>query len=189
MESESPSPLTRASWGIVTPFTGNPSIRAISGSTESALRAKSIARWVARRTLISSITWASSISTAHTTSGFLVISTYRSSLRFFVSFLESSSSGHEKGLGRMTAAAATGPARGPLPASSTPAIRAKPRVTRSSSKAKSGTGYQTWLKRFPLSERSESSAVPNTCVETTKPLGVVAVPIPVYVHLLRILRS
>ena len=38
-------------------------------------------------------------------------------------FLESSSPGRRKTAGRMTAAAATGPANGPRPASSTPAIR------------------------------------------------------------------
>ena len=51
------------------------------------------------------------------------ISRKSSSLRFSESFLESFSRRISQSLGRITAPATTGPAKGPRPASSTPQIR------------------------------------------------------------------
>ncbi len=48
--------------------------------------------------------------------------------------LESSSTGREQYRGRMTTAATTGPANGPRPASSSPAIRRKPQAQADASK-------------------------------------------------------
>ena len=74
MDMESPSPFTRASCGTVRPFTGKPSIRAMSGLSASAASANPIARCVARRMLILSISSGPTISTAQMTLGFPVIS-------------------------------------------------------------------------------------------------------------------
>lgn len=74
MESDSPSPFTKASCGTGRPFTGKPSTRAMSGLSESEPTASAIALWVARRMLISSISSGPTKATAHTTSGFPVIS-------------------------------------------------------------------------------------------------------------------
>ena len=145
MESERPSPFTKASCGTGRPFTGRPSTRAMSGVSEREPSAIAIALCVARRMLISSISSGPIRATLQTTAGFPMISAQTISLRRFVSFFESSSSGQEKDLGRMTAAAATGPAKGPLPASSTPATRANPRVAKSCTNAKSGTVYHVLL--------------------------------------------
>ena len=74
MESERPSPLTKASCGTGRPFTGKPSNSAMSGFSESEPMASAIALWVARRMLILSISSGPTMATAQMMSGFAVIS-------------------------------------------------------------------------------------------------------------------
>ncbi len=74
MESESPSPFTKASCGIGRPFTGSPSTRAMAGVSEREPSAIAIALWVARRMLISSISSGPTRATLQTTAGFPMIS-------------------------------------------------------------------------------------------------------------------
>jgi len=139
IDKESPSPFTKDSCSTGNPFTGSPSTNAIPGSSERLERANAMARWVARRIFSSSISFGPTIATDQITPESAVITAYSSLRRFFESFLESSNKGHVKSFGRITAAAATGPARGPLPASSTPATRANPRAAKFSSYLRSGT--------------------------------------------------
>ena len=73
----------------------------------------------ALRMSISSISHASTRATLQETA-WAVMTSYRASRFFSVSFLESFRPGMSNSLGRITAAAYTGPIRGPAPASSTP---------------------------------------------------------------------
>lgn len=74
MDNDNPSPFTKASCGSDNPFTGKPSMSAMSGFTFKASNAKPIARCVARKMLIRSISSASTVATDQIISGFPVIS-------------------------------------------------------------------------------------------------------------------
>ena len=87
--------------------------------------ARCMARMEAFRIFISSISWLSTSATAHASASFSIIGR-RASRCSSVSCLESFSNGHSKFCGRITAAATTGPARQPRPASSQPHSRVKP---------------------------------------------------------------
>ena len=145
IESERESPLTKASWGNGNPRTGRPSIRQWPGAGSSACAARAIARWVARRMLRRSISPQSASATDQRTSPWPVRNSKSASRRDALSFFESSRPGQTKPAGRITAAAATGPASGPRPASSIPAIQRTPRPRSASSNSRSGmTG--AWLE-------------------------------------------
>lgn len=96
-----------------------------------------IARSVACLMLIWSITLASQA--RHETTALSRIDFRHSRRSVLVSFLESFRPQGIFAGSRMTAAATTGPANGPRPASSTPAIRRCPFARKYSSQAKSGT--------------------------------------------------
>ena len=83
--------------------------------------ARSMASIRAFRISISSISSGPTAATAQA-KAFAMISSYRASRRLAVSFLESSRPGNDVSRGSTTAAAYTGPARGPAPASSQPQI-------------------------------------------------------------------
>lgn len=124
MESDKPSPFTMPRDEKGKCGTGRPSIKQCSTCRvyllcrfSTALR---MAKCVARRMLMRSITSASM--TAYAQSTFLLeMSSSNNFSRFFAeSFLESFSSRQTKSCGKITAAATTGPASGPRPASSMP---------------------------------------------------------------------
>ncbi len=123
MLTDSPSPLTTASSGTAVPSPNRPSMRMKSGLLESASTAFAIAFKDALWMFISSI------SSFHTVPTPMARALLHMSMRMderafglkaFESFMPRFNGG---GKGRITAAATTGPASGPLPASSTPAIR------------------------------------------------------------------
>ncbi len=191
MDSDSPSPFTRDSCGKPRSRAGSPSTSAMSGRVRRPANASAIARCVARKMLIRSISSGSTSATAQITSGCAVILSYRSSRRFAVSFLESSRYPGSKSRGRITAAADTGPARGPRPASSTPATRGQPPATSLSSYEKSGTRRSYHIRRFvSISLTAEElSSLPKICTEISLPSFVTIVPMPVYFHFERMLCS
>ena len=80
---------------------------------------------VLKQIFISSITFSSMLAT-HQLIAFSFITSKRSSLFFSVSFFESLSPSISSPKGSITAAATTGPQRGPRPASSTPQTKLYP---------------------------------------------------------------
>jgi len=119
-----PSPPTKAVCSTGNPFTGNPSTKAWAGGCPLLFNPSNerfMARWVALRILSCPISSEVPSAIAKSTDASSVNRTYNPSLCSCVSFLESSRPSNSKSSGRMTAAATTGPAKGPLPASSTPA--------------------------------------------------------------------
>ena len=138
MDSEIPSPLTMPSWGNGNPLTGRPSMMQWSGVVVSVSAARFMARWVALRMFRLSISSRLAVATDQITAGFEVSSAYNASRLRALIFLESSKPTHVKPSGKTTAAAETGPANGPRPASSMPAIFKKPRDRRAVSRDKSG---------------------------------------------------
>nr|WP_268969025.1 hypothetical protein [Tepidiphilus baoligensis] len=96
-----------------------PSTSTSSGTRGNAATARAIARSVARRMFHSSISEADASATAQA-SALARISAASRSRRLGLSFFESFKPDSEAPGGRITAAATTGPASGPRPASSTP---------------------------------------------------------------------
>lgn len=122
----SPSPPTTACCGRGRSGTGNPSTKRRPGCADNPFTARRMARWVARSILMRSISSAATVATEYTTSPWEVRTSKNFSRRAGVSFFESFSSPNAKSSGRITAAATTGPAKGPRPASSTPATGMRP---------------------------------------------------------------
>ena len=110
-----------------------PSIKTCSGDEGKALIAWHIARCVAWRILILSMVTTSCTDTAQCTCVALAICMNSSARNSGVSFLESFRPPKRRCSRKMTAAATTGPARGPRPASSIPAMRRMPRFLRARS--------------------------------------------------------
>ena len=132
MEGEMLSPFTTHQWGTVMaaerPWSRFPSIRAKSGRRESPSMASCMALIRALRISVRSISSASTRATDQASA--LCWMSGKSASRFFsVSFLESFRPGMSAPWARITAAAYTGPARGPAPASSQPQTRTKPAST------------------------------------------------------------
>ena len=131
------SPPTKALCGTGRPRTWSPSTRAWSGGAGRARTARAMARWVARRMLWRSISSTVARQAAQATPGCVARTVKIFSRRAAGTFFESVRPSRAKSAGRMTAAATTGPARGPRPASSTPATKRNPRARRACSRVRS----------------------------------------------------
>ena len=123
MEAERLSPFTKQRWGVrmaaLLPRSRLPSIRAKSGRCDRPSIASCMAFIRALRISVSSISFSVTKDTDQASA--LSWMTGKRASRFFSdSFLESFSPGIFSPSGRITAAAYTGPARGPAPASSQP---------------------------------------------------------------------
>ena len=120
MDRDFSSPFIMGFWDIFTSSEIGPSIRRNSGRIFKSRRALSIASRVACSMFTSSIILSLTIPTPQSKDSLVIISKSFSLLAgesFLLSFIPSIFS---KG-GRIATAATTGPARGPLPASSMPA--------------------------------------------------------------------
>ena len=98
----------------------------------------------ALRMSVASISSGETEATAQAAADALIWSKSRSR-RLGVTCLESLSQGSSKSLGRITAPAYTGPARGPAPASSQPQTRAKPHSKAASSSSHEGSVFLSIL--------------------------------------------
>jgi len=112
----------------------SPSMRRKSGFFVRLSIACRMARMVACRILMRSISSEETIPIPKVISGCVIRILKRESLFLGVSFLLSLMPGIRVSSGIVNAAATTGPARGPLPASSTPAMLLKPALRASRSK-------------------------------------------------------
>jgi len=133
----SASPPTSAVCGTGRPRAGSPSIKVWSGGAGRAFTARAMARWVARRMLRRSISSTPAWPVDQTTPGCVARIAKNFSRRAAGIFFESFRPSSLKSPGRMTAAATTGPASGPRPASSTPATKRNPRARRARSRVRS----------------------------------------------------
>ena len=131
------SPATSAVCGTESPRTGSPSTSAWPGFRGRASRARAMARCVARRMLSLSISATSAWPMPQWMSARAVRMAWKCSRFLAVNFFESSRPSSAQSSGKMTAAATTGPASGPRPASSTPATKKIPRARRARSREKS----------------------------------------------------
>src|SRR6056297_849101 len=137
MDKDLPSPLTTACAGSCRPRGIRlPSISAMSGGVASPAIARSIARCEARRMLSLSIS--STEAWAMETSAMPRIASCSTARRLAVRRLESFRPSGMREMSSTTAAAVTGPARGPRPTSSTPATRRWPAAWAAVSRVKSG---------------------------------------------------
>src|SRR5437879_13722926 len=136
IESTSASPLITATQSQPTSMRSTPSTNTSCGATGSALTARASAHSDAPRILSVSMREGGAMATA--TSAVRQIFSYSSLRRSAVSFLESLRPFGMRLGSRMTAAATTGPASGPLPASSHPATGNTPRFIAARSRVKVG---------------------------------------------------
>jgi hypothetical protein len=128
--------------------TGRPSINRQSGESGKAITALLIARCVARRILMLSISAGCAIPIEKAISAETSLSKI-SSRRLCVRHFESLTPVISKVEGIIAHPATTGPASGPLPASSTPAINCHPRPTHS----------RSWCQRSTESTARTAAAV------------------------------
>ena len=113
-----------------------PSISAASGGRDRPRTARTMARWLACRIFMTSIS--STLADPSETSADSAINTDSRSRARALRRLESFSPGGIYRGSSTTAAATTGPAQGPRPTSSIPAMRRRPRSISTCSKEKSG---------------------------------------------------
>mmetsp|Transcript_30194 Transcript_30194/g.75665 ORF Transcript_30194/g.75665 Transcript_30194/m.75665 type:complete len:255 (+) Transcript_30194:228-992(+) len=153
------SPLTMAS---ALPLSGSgilfPSMSAQSASSPSPLTAPAMASIVASRMLISSMRWWSMIHTHLMTSGLAISASNATSRSSSVICLLSLMASMFKSGGKIHAAATTGPARGPRPASSTPHTAFIPWSQYICSCSRVGPAFRGFLAAFAASAAVDSPA-------------------------------
>jgi hypothetical protein len=154
METERASPLTIGHCRGFRDGTRSPSTSSRSGTNPRPSSARCMARWVARRMLMRSISvWSASPSEQH-----CAFSRIRAAIRsrcFSVRRLESSTPVVSKPSPSTTAQATTGPQRAPRPTSSRPATTAWP-----SERAFSSKCQVQWISA-PLNTRGRRPRVPS----------------------------
>mmetsp|Transcript_14721 Transcript_14721/g.48279 ORF Transcript_14721/g.48279 Transcript_14721/m.48279 type:complete len:206 (+) Transcript_14721:1499-2116(+) len=145
VERESPFTSGSAPFSARPGGTFGPSTIECEGSRGSAATARSIPRIVACRIFTSSISSLETTAVAHSMRGSARISSYRRSRSASESCLLSlSPAGAGTPSGMTHAAATTGPDRGPLPASSTPATSFLPLLQSRSSNTREGPAFATF---------------------------------------------
>lgn len=121
IEGQRPSPPTTATCSLPRCFAGNPSTNTTLSLSAKASKARAMAIWLATKILFFSISSKEASPTPHLPVFPFVRSSKSASLLMRVSFFESSNPGISISLWwNRYAAATTGPARAPRPASSTP---------------------------------------------------------------------
>ena len=167
------SPLTIASTGTFNRGGRFPSTTTRVGSTFRPSTARVIVAIVLCRMLMRSISSTSPHAT-HQASAFSRISRASASRFFAVSFLESANPSIGRAGSRITAAAQTGPARGPRPASSTPATYRSESSPQSDPPKRSSSAGSGWAVEFFFGMGSLSTTTPARAPGPRTGVGFVA---------------